>query len=136
MVPQPWHSCPGQWWDPHPWKDLKPLWMWHLGMWFNAPVAGGVISDSFLIISGDFHLLHPSKHPEVFSFIPFPLEFSLWCLTPAGFPLSSGGGSETSVTVQFPNTPPSLKTQCDFHSTFLSFPEHSCHFLNIPEVLL
>lgn len=26
-VVQPWHS-----WNPHSWRDLKPLWMWHLGM--------------------------------------------------------------------------------------------------------
>lgn len=30
--------CLGQWWSPHPWRDLTDVWMWHLGTW----VGGGL----------------------------------------------------------------------------------------------
>lgn len=35
-----WSGCPGMWWNHHPWKHLKNVWMWHLGTWFRAEHAG------------------------------------------------------------------------------------------------
>lgn len=26
---------PGQWWTPHPWRELKSLWIWYLGTWIS-----------------------------------------------------------------------------------------------------
>lgn len=40
-----WLRLSGQCWSPHPWGDLKAMWMWHLGTW----VSGGLGSAGLKI---------------------------------------------------------------------------------------
>lgn len=47
---QPCISCPGLWWSPHPWRDLKAMCMWHLGTWISGDLgsAGAVVGLHYL----------------------------------------------------------------------------------------
>lgn len=44
-IVQPWPSCPGQWWHPHPWRGLKDVWVWNFGTGFSGGLGnfGGIL---------------------------------------------------------------------------------------------
>lgn len=52
-VVQPWHS-----WNPHSWRDLKSLWMWHLG----TVVASAVLGDG--CTQSSLRVFQPHQFPD------------------------------------------------------------------------
>lgn len=48
-----WSGCLGMWWNHHPWKHLKNVWIWHLGTWFRAERSG------FRLVVGLHDLFQP-----------------------------------------------------------------------------
>lgn len=47
-------DCPQKWWDDHPWKCSKGMWVWHLGLWFFGEYDGASLIFGISDLGGLF----------------------------------------------------------------------------------